>query len=118
MGTIFSNVRTHEEVPPEVKDKVEPITYVPAPESARPRDGRFCSSCEEPFCFYFTPSTNCDWCGRQFCTHCCPERYLLRGNPCCPDCTKRAYTIKRSQLLKEHLSMMSSTRSAEVHVAN
>nr|CCC94232.1 conserved hypothetical protein [Trypanosoma congolense IL3000] len=116
MGVLFSVIRTHEDVPTEVKDKVEPIMYTPAPEEYRQCGGRFCSSCGEPFCVFFTSRVNCDWCGREFCKQCCPNRYLLRGNPGCPECTKKAFITKRSQLLAEHLSVMSRPQPEEVDV--
>ncbi|KEG15295.1 hypothetical protein DQ04_00121270 [Trypanosoma grayi] len=118
MGALFSFNATHEEVPDEVKERVEPIEYTPAPESARPKDGRVCEGCGEPFFYYLTPSTNCNWCGRQLCTRCCPNRHLLGGMPGCPDCTRKAFLTKREQLLDAHLAVMKTgERPAEVDVA-
>ncbi|KAG8345554.1 hypothetical protein TRVL_03613 [Trypanosoma vivax] len=118
MGILFSSIRTHEDVPQEVKDKVEPIVYTPASQSARGSDLRDCQGCGEPFFPFFTTRTNCDWCGGQFCTYCCPNRYLLRGNPACPSCTKRALRIKRSELLAEYNARSGKGRPTEVSVAS
>ncbi|KAH9578326.1 hypothetical protein LSM04_002407 [Trypanosoma melophagium] len=104
MGQLFSDTATHEPVPAEVQQRIEPITYTPAPLSERRQDDRVCEGCGEPYMWYFTPSTNCDWCGRQLCRRCCPNRYLLGGNPGCPDCTRKAFVMKRDAMLKEHLA--------------
>ncbi|RNF00577.1 hypothetical protein TraAM80_07481 [Trypanosoma rangeli] len=119
MGLSFTFNATHEAVPEDVKDKVEPIDYMPAPEDERPQGDRVCANCGEPYFYYFTTSTNCNWCGRQFCTRCCPNRHLLGGKPGCPECTRKAYLMKRKELLNDHLAAfhMSTDKVAEVNVA-
>ncbi|PBJ75775.1 hypothetical protein BCY84_10940 [Trypanosoma cruzi cruzi] len=119
MGQLLSFNATHEEVPEDVKEKVEPIEYTPASEENRPQGDRFCANCGEPYFYYFTPSTNCNWCGGQFCTRCCPNRHLLGGKPGCPECTRKAYLIKRKELLDDHLASLrkKGEKPAEVNFA-
>ncbi|KAG5495017.1 hypothetical protein JKF63_02069 [Porcisia hertigi] len=102
MGQSLNPLRTHEEVPDDVKAVIPPIEYTPAPEEDRPHDRDLCEDCGEYF-GWFCRSTNCDWCGRQLCTRCCPNAHLLQGNPGCRACTRKAFCIRREAMLKNHL---------------
>lgn len=102
MGQSLNPLRTHEEVPDDVKSSIAPIEYTPAPMESRPTDHAACEECGEQF-GWFCYSTNCDWCGRQLCTRCCPERHLLKGNPGCTECTRKAFKIRREEMLEDHL---------------
>lgn len=93
---------THRAVPDEVKESIKPIEYTPCPVGDRQEGATTCEDCSSPF-GYFCRSTNCDWCGRQLCTRCCPNRYLLSGAPACAGCTKKAYCLRRSAMLQEHM---------------
>ncbi|KPI87796.1 hypothetical protein ABL78_3095 [Leptomonas seymouri] len=102
MGQSLNPLRTHEEVPDDVKDTIIPVDYTPAPPESRPTDHDACEDCRELF-GWFCYSTNCDWCGRQLCTRCCPSRHLLGGNPGCTGCTNKAFRIRREEMLNNHL---------------
>lgn len=102
MGQSLNPLRTHEEVPDDVKASIVPILYTPAPMESRPLDHIACDECGEQF-GWFSYSTNCDWCGRQLCTRCCPDRHLLNGNPGCTECTRKAFRIRREEMLEDHL---------------
>lgn len=102
MGQSLNPLRTHEEVPEDVKSTITPIDYTAAPMESRPTDHAACEECGEQF-GWFCYSTNCDWCGRQLCTRCCPERHLLKGNPGCTECTRKAFRIRREEMLEDHL---------------
>lgn len=102
MGQSLNPLRTHEEVPDNVKAIISPVDYTPAPMESRPTDHVACEDCGEQF-GWFCRSTNCDWCGRQLCTRCCPPRHLLKGNPGCTECTRKAFCIRREEMLEDHL---------------
>ncbi|GET91793.1 hypothetical protein, conserved [Leishmania tarentolae] len=102
MGQSFDLLRTHDEVPEEVKAAIPPIEYTPVPEESRPHNRELCEDCGEYF-GWFCSSTNCDWCGRQLCTRCCPNHHLLKGNPGCKNCTRKAFCIRRQAMLEDHL---------------
>ncbi|KPA76753.1 hypothetical protein ABB37_07580 [Leptomonas pyrrhocoris] len=102
MGQSLNPLRTHDEVPDDVKATITPIDYTPAPPESRPTDHTACDECGEQY-GWFCYSTNCDWCGRQLCTRCCPDQYLLKGNPGCKKCTRRAFCLRREEMLADHL---------------
>jgi hypothetical protein len=102
MGQSLNPLRTHEDVPDDVKAAIAPIDYTPAPMECRPLDQIACEDCGEQF-GWLCYSTNCDWCGRQLCTRCCPPRHLLKGNPGCTECTRKAFRIRREEMLEDHL---------------
>ncbi|KAK7194750.1 hypothetical protein NESM_000395000 [Novymonas esmeraldas] len=102
MGQSLNPLRTHEEVPDAVKLAVLPVDYTPAAEENRPSDRELCEDCREYF-GWFCWSTNCDWCGRQLCTRCCPDRHLLGGKPGCTACTRKAFQARRLSMLEDHL---------------
>ncbi|AYU82027.1 hypothetical protein conserved [Leishmania donovani] len=102
MGQSFDLLRTHDEVPDDVKAAIPPIKYTAAPEESRPHNRELCEDCGEYF-GWFCWSTNCDWCGRQLCARCCPNHHLLGGNPGCKDCTRKAFRIRRQAMLEDHL---------------
>lgn len=102
MGQSLNPLRTHDDVPEDVKAAIPPIGYTPAPAESRPQDHERCGDCGEYF-GWFCYSTNCDWCGRQLCTRCCPNRHLLNGNPGCTECMRKAFRIRREEMLEDHL---------------
>ncbi|AIO01352.1 hypothetical protein LPMP_330590 [Leishmania panamensis] len=102
MGQSLNPLRTHDEVPDDIKAVIPPVEYPVAPAESRPHDRELCEDCREYF-GWFCSSTNCDWCGRQLCTRCCPNRHLLGGHPGCKECTRKAFCIRREAMLEDHL---------------
>lgn len=101
MGLSLGLIRTHDPVPDHVKGSIAPVPYTPAPLERRETGLTQCKLCGERF-GWFSYSTNCNWCGEQLCTHCCPNRYLLGNQPGCPTCTRKAYDMRRTAMLQDH----------------
>ncbi|EPY28659.1 hypothetical protein STCU_04945 [Strigomonas culicis] len=110
MGQSLNPLRTHEEVPDDVKEAIPPVDYTPASEAMRHTDREQCEDCGA-FFGWFCSSTNCDWCGKQLCHRCCPPRHLLHHNPGCQECTRRAFRMRREQMLSDHYKQVGLNRS-------
>ncbi|CAD2217810.1 hypothetical protein ADEAN_000529300 [Angomonas deanei] len=101
MGQSLNPLKTHEDVPEDVRDQILPIDYTPVSDDMKESGKEMCEDCGNYY-GWFVYSTNCNWCGRQLCTRCCPNRYLLKDKPGCGECTRKAYQMRRNQMLKEH----------------